>query len=265
MYGPLPHTALCSRRNTEVKNFPCIFRATRVQRENPELLRRCAHRPIRVLANLPGQSDEARTARLRPPALNPGCMACPALPEYPHTIYPRARPASAGTTSFSGSRFALMAFLQVVGSDQLHVGNRTVPRKSPLHCSPAKAAVRRIHMTERYYQYIIPCPIRASRISTRTPARSSSKRPALPELHLEIPLPLRSCMYVSTMMMPDQPFCIVSDRHPPNIVATLHQRHRPTRWPPGRSRTSGAPCFHPPGPSSPSCACKRLGSPCCCK
>lgn len=40
----------------------------------------------------------------------------------------------------SGSRVVFLTFLQVVGSDKLHVGNRTVPRKSTLRFSLAKAA-----------------------------------------------------------------------------------------------------------------------------
>lgn len=69
-----------------------------------------------------------------------GVMSCASV--HPHTRSLPTRRSLLCRDDFipSGSRVAFSTFLQVVGSDKLHVGNRTVPRKSPLRFSPAKAA-----------------------------------------------------------------------------------------------------------------------------
>jgi hypothetical protein len=64
VYGPLPHTAMSSRRTTEVKIFPCIFRAASTREGKPGTAPSvCTSAHLSSWLKWLAEPDEARTAR----------------------------------------------------------------------------------------------------------------------------------------------------------------------------------------------------------
>lgn len=129
---------------------------------------------------------------------------CTPLP--PHTLYPRAAHTLQGRLEPHGP-----------GSPSWHSYRLSAPTNSTSEIEPSlgnhaftallRKRLRWKVMTERYYQYIIPlpCPHITHIMSVRQ--LGGPHRSTLPfQNAISKPLPLRSCMYVPAIMMPDQPF-----------------------------------------------------------
>lgn len=264
-----------SRRSTEVKSFPYIFRASSRPKgivgtvpsvcssallspaccglTSPWLvwlvwLAKMTRRVLRVNA-LRTQSGVDHTRSVRPFTPTPFTHAPPII------LLGRLEP-------------------QGPGSPSSHSYRSSAPTNSTSEIDPslgnhALTALLRKRltwkvMTEGYYQYIVPaCPHFTHIISVRQPGGPHQSTWPFQNA-ISKPLPLRSCIHVSTITMPDQPFRKQMATHSIWMPPSPHH-DPPTKSPLGRSRTFGAPCCRPPGPSSPSCACKRSDSLCCCR
>lgn len=206
-----------SRRSTEVKNFPYIFRAS--SREGN--CRNCSvgvhigpfeSCPVYGLTShgwpgWPGwQHDEARTARERPPHTIRGRPHVLYAPSPPHpfthapliTLQGRLEPRSPGSPLWHSYR--LSAPTNSTSEIEPSLGNHAFT-------ALLRERLRWKVMTERYYQYIVPlpCPHITHIMSVRQ--LGGPHRSTLPfQNAISKPLSLRSCMYVPTITMPDQLF-----------------------------------------------------------